>query len=336
MSGIEPVGKSRPDASMDIIFVHGLGGHWKTTWEFPSQPAGKPNLKSDTPSRAQNRPNIEFEPSALFWPEWIAEALPRAAVWALNYDANLSDWSRGMALSQHGDQALAMLVADGFGRRPIVFVAHSLGGLVVKSLLQASYDDLNPINRAIAHAACGVIFFATPNSGSTLASRITRLVGMLGPIGQLARLSALVRVLRANEPELLRLNRWYRDRVTDATGRGLKISTQVFYETRPILLGLISVVDASSADPGIGGSDFIPVSEDHFGICKLSNVEHWIFKRVVQFVSGCTQTDAQGDGPIIELVVPSSANSIRLVVDANMIPNGNVTFHITRSDGAKK
>jgi hypothetical protein len=208
---------------------------------------------------------------------------------------------------------------------------------VVKSLLQASYDDLGAANQSIAQATRGVVLFATPNSGSRLATRIAWLVAMLGPIGQMARLSELVRVLRANEPELLKLNRWYRDRVSDTTPKGLKISTQVFYETRPIALGLISIVDASSADPGIGGVRPIPIAEDHFAICKLANPDNWIFKSIVNFVSTCVRTDTRpGDGPIIELVVPPNAQSIRLVIDDNMIANGNLTFRVTRSDGAKK
>jgi pimeloyl-ACP methyl ester carboxylesterase len=339
VSGIERVGRCRPDASVDIIFVHGLGGNWRTTWEFLLQPT---KLKFDPRPESRINPTANAEPAtwveanALFWPEWIADSVPTAAVWALDYEANRSDWSPGMALSQHGEQALAILAASGFGKRPIVFIAHSLGGLVVKSLLQASYDDLGAANRTIAQATRGVVFFATPNSGSRLATRIAWLVAMLGPIGQLARLSELVRVLRANEPELLKLNRWYRDRVTDMTPKGLKISTQAFYETRPIFLGLISIVDASSADPGIGGVRPIPIAEDHFAICKLSNPDHWIFKSVVNFVSACLQSDAcAGGGPIIELVLPPNAQSIRLVFDDNMIPNGNLTFRVTRSDGAK-
>src|SRR5262249_38465893 len=129
----------------------------------------------------------------------------------------------------------------------------------------------------------------------------------------------------------------FRHRVSDTTPKGLKISTQVFYETRPAALGLVSIVDESSADPGIGGVHPIPVAADHFAICKLPKPDNWIFKSVVNFVSACVQTDARQDnGPIIELVVPSSAQSIRLVIDDNMIPNGNLTFRVTRSDGVKK
>src|SRR3984893_14912972 len=279
VSGIERVGKLHPNALIDIVFVHGLGGHWKTTWQSHLNDAERPEVtKGD-----------HIETTSVFWPEWMAESLP-AAVWSLDYEANRSNWSPGMALSQHGDQALAILTANGFGKRPIFFIAHSLGGLVVKSLLQASSDDNGTANQCIAQAARGVTFFATPNSGSRLASRLSSLVGMLGPIGQFARLSELVRVRRANEPELLKLNRWYRDRVTDSTAKGLKISTQVFYETRPTLFGLLSIVDESSADPGIGGVRPIPIAADHFAICKLAQPDDWIFKSVVNFVSACRRS----------------------------------------------
>jgi protein SERAC1 len=340
VSGIELVSGKRPDALIDVIFVHGLGGNWKATWEFRSQPGKNLKPESAQPLTLQTETSsgvAAVNSDVQFWPEWIAAHGPAANVWALDYEANRSDWSQGMALSQHGEQALAILMANDFGKRPIIFVAHSLGGLLVKSLLQTSYDNFSVEHRSIAQATRGVVFFATPNSGSRLATHVARLIGALGLLGQIVRLSDLVRVLQANQPELLKLNRWYRDRVTDATSKGLKISTQVFYETRPTAFGLVSIVDASSADPGIGGVGPIPVAKDHFAICKLPGPDDWIFKSVVNFIKTSCQSDLRpgGDGPIIELVVPPNARSIRLVIDDNMIPSGNLTFRVTRSNGGQ-
>jgi protein SERAC1 len=73
-------------------------------------------------------------------------------------------------LQDHG-KSLAYAVLDqcaGPGPRPIVFVAHSLGGLVCEEALVLS--DKRPDLRSILTNALGVIFMGTPHGGSYLAS----------------------------------------------------------------------------------------------------------------------------------------------------------------------
>jgi hypothetical protein len=319
---------------MDIVFVHGLGGHWRTTWEGKRLPSPATVVPVDAKQRSEGNGDAKN----CFWPEWIAEAMPTAEVWSLDYEADRTNWWNTFSLGDHGRQAFSILTASDFGRRPIVFVTHSLGGLVVKSLLQESHDGTGNA-KLISKATRGVVFFATPNSGSRIATGLSYVLGMLGPIGQMVRPSRLVQVLKANEPELLQLNRWYRDRVTDTTASGLRIANRVFCEKRG-LLGLISIVDETSADPGIGGVHPIPVPEDHFAICKLSEPGHWIFKSVVKFVSECIPSrplpaSPTNDDTIIEVLVPKGLSRIRLVIDENVIPSSNVTFRVSRSDGVE-
>ena len=54
------------------------------------------------------------------------------------------------------------------GERPLVFVTHSMGGLLVKQLLHTAHDSPNPRWRAIVEQTRGVCFIATPHIGSDL------------------------------------------------------------------------------------------------------------------------------------------------------------------------
>ena len=181
MSELHPISSHRTESTADIIFVHGLGGHWWDTW------AADPN-RDDT-----------------YWPKWLTHSVPNADIWSLEYEANRSQWQPGMSLVEQGQSFLELLKTKGFGARPILFVTHSLGGLLVKSVIRESFAANDGKAKSIATATRGVAFFATPNSGARLASRLVRLLQLLGPLGAAYRVSSLVEELRANLSTLARV-----------------------------------------------------------------------------------------------------------------------------------
>ena len=126
---------------------------------------------------------------------------------------------------------------------------------------------------------------------------------------------------------------------------GLNIATKVYYETRSLGFGFLSIVDATSADPGINGVLPVPVSANHFSICKFGGRNDWIYESISQFLTGCvsvsngggrnkTATD-EGDGSskIIELAFEKIPRKVRVEIAANMIENSNVTVILTRARG---
>ena len=158
-----------------------------------------------------------------------------------------------MPLFDRANNILAELAAAGIGSRPICFAAHSMGGLVVKSMMRNAVT-LAPEFAELASNIRGVIFFATPHTGSDLAGLTRYLKFLLRP-------TVAVRDLQCQAPALRELNFWY---LQNADRLG--ISTSVFFETRKTK-GL-QVVDTVSADPGLRDVIPIGIDADHATIVK--------------------------------------------------------------------
>lgn len=54
-------------------------------------------------------------------------------------------------------------------RRPLIFIGHSLGGLVIQKALLHSDESPDVLSNDIVDSTAGVIFLGTPHRGSTLA-----------------------------------------------------------------------------------------------------------------------------------------------------------------------
>jgi pimeloyl-ACP methyl ester carboxylesterase len=236
----------------DVVFVHGLGGNAREYWM----------ADKDKPET--------------FWPAWIGADVPGVGVWSLGYDATKFAWqSTAMPLSDRAKNALALLDADGIGERPIVFITHSMGGLLVKQMIRHGLDLGDPRWKAIADQTKGVCFIATPHSGADLANYIKFLATFLATVA--------VSDLKANDSRLMELNQWYRNHAFT------RFKSEVYCEKKVTGwkgLGVI-VVDDRSADPGLPGVVPIPLDEDHLSICKPDSRESLLYKRVRRFVAEC-------------------------------------------------
>jgi len=130
----------------DMVFIHGLNGDARSTWTTPTLQNG-------------------------FWPNWLGGEMHDIGIWSISYDVKSSSWSGySMALVDRARNILDLLVGNGIGDRPIIFVVHSFGGLVVKQMLRVAADSSNASWRKIAAQARGIAFLATPHSGSWLAN----------------------------------------------------------------------------------------------------------------------------------------------------------------------
>ncbi|HRF42892.1 MAG TPA: NACHT domain-containing protein, partial [Candidatus Competibacteraceae bacterium] len=247
MDGLQKIsGCDSPNRAADIIFVHGLDGDACTTWH------------------PKDRPDA-------FWPAWLGEDIPAVGVWSLGYAVSASAWKgHTMPLADRATNILDWLELDGIGCRPVMFICHSLGGLLVKQVLRHAGDFGNPAWKAVATQTKAVVFLSTPHSGADLASWVQYIGGLL-------RATVSVEELEAHHPRLRELNLWYRNHVAD-----LGIKTVVYCEKRPVA-GIL-VVNETTADPGIAEVIPIPVDEDHVSICKPVSKDSQIYRRVKRLV----------------------------------------------------
>ncbi|WP_292445800.1 alpha/beta fold hydrolase [Mesorhizobium sp.] len=232
--------------------MHGITGHFVETW----QSSGK--LRE-------------------FWPDWLYDDLPEGiAVWSLGYPARGTDWMPGnsLALPDRAASLLPRLLAEPeLQQGNIVFVGHSLGGLVIEQILRnaegVARHDRNAAD--FLNRVRGVAFIGTPHSGSDIASLFIQ-VGFL-------RASAALLGLGRNDPHLRDLNRWFRG---FSHGR---LRSVVLQETKKYWG--VFVVKLDSSDPGLEpASAVIPIDEDHLSIVKPKDRNADTYVHLRKFLSG--------------------------------------------------
>jgi pimeloyl-ACP methyl ester carboxylesterase len=286
---IEIVGCDNPDRRGDVIFVHGLGGHARGTWH--------PQEKHDDDN---------------FWPAWLGNDLKDVGIWSLGYEVEPFKWKgNSMPLADRATNILDLLDSYGMGDRPLVFITHSLGGLLVKQMLRNARDYGKW--SAIASQTKGIVFLSTPHSGSDMASWIQHIGGIL-------RTTVSVEELEAHHSRLRELNLLYRN-----DEQFSQIPMLVYCETRST--HSILVVNQTSADPGIKGVIPIPMDFDHIYICKVADRKSQIYRQIKRFIEKNLTTPltpiplklAEGEAipQEIDRSQPQTDNSMRQINQGN-------------------
>jgi uncharacterized protein YjbI with pentapeptide repeats len=237
------------ERQLDVLFVHGLGGDPIETW------------RSGTDENTS-------------WPHWLSlEFGSQIGVWTLGYAAAPTklrglmaalfgsedpDAGATMSLPRRAENALDRLVGAGIGQRPVCFITHSLGGLLVKSILRRAADSVSAPERMQVVEQCrGVLFLATPHHGSRLADLASAFRFYFPTVSTLD--------LKDNNDHLMDLYEWYRGYAPSH-----QILTRSFYENKETR-GVVIVVPRSSADPGVTGETArgpTPLDRDHLEISK--------------------------------------------------------------------
>ncbi|KAK4182866.1 ankyrin repeat protein [Podospora australis] len=261
--------------TVDIVAIHGLNGDYLTTW-------------TDKNSGVN----------------WLVDILPicvaaYSRVMSFSYNSSLQFSKSAADVSTFAHQLLESLLAERKTKeernRPVIFICHSLGGLVFKRAYLLADESQN--YAGLRKKIKGVMFFGTPHRGSSVAGWATMAARVLAASS--LRTSTNTRLSKDLEPgsEKLRyISESFRY-------RALRDRLQIVscYETEKLGFMNTLVVDRESAVLELPEIEtVIPVQGDHRSICRFLNVEANRFKPVaarIQELSESAVKSGWEEGP---------------------------------------
>ncbi|PGH18031.1 hypothetical protein AJ79_00657 [Helicocarpus griseus UAMH5409] len=265
---------------VDIVFVHGLNGTSYNTW-------------------ATKKPEV-------FWPgDLLPQTLQGLGVRILTYgyDANVTSFASGTSkdrLHNHAEHLAGQLYANRSLQhaleRPIIFVCHSLGGIVVKRTLLYC-EHLRHRNtqhlRSTYVSTYAILFMGTPHNGSDLANlgSIVQTIFSLVPVPRklFDTTPNMLRTLKPDNEILQNVNRQF----AEIMGR---FRIYFFHESKPMDLKTTKkfIVDESSAAPVIDGVERMGIEADHGAMCRFETPKSPGYEAVAEAILRYT-TDAPNE-----------------------------------------
>ncbi|KAK4150207.1 hypothetical protein C8A00DRAFT_37212, partial [Chaetomidium leptoderma] len=244
-----------PEPLADLIFVHGLGGTSHSTWWWQRNP--------------------DF-----FWPGWLAQdaTLSKSRIFTFGYNADFKqdtssailEFSRELLLQMKTYSDSAAVDGAAIGKYPVIFVMHSMGGLVVKKACiigrsNKQYQDVVSQFRAM-------LFLGTPHRGSAFAEVLNNILRTVPALSKKLYVSELSKTA----PSLQDINEQFR-----GVCEGLQLASM--YETQKTPLGPLikkMIVHKDSAVLGYAAEISSPLNADHHGVSKFSSKEDPNYEQV--------------------------------------------------------
>ncbi|KAK4667857.1 uncharacterized protein QC764_704050 [Podospora pseudoanserina] len=243
-----------PDSSdLDLVLIHGLNGDPIETW------------------RHQDTKQV--------WPQaLLPDARPKTRVLSYGYNGDIY---LNNSAANIRDMARSVLSNLDAGRRsdphrPIIFVAHCLGGLIIKQALCFARAERRFHN--IGDATKAVFFFGTPHSGAKKQDwkRIAESYSVLSP--RRGSVAPIVNAITTSAPRLVKLC----DDFVELTDRYLIVT---WYETVFWPGTKKCIVDQTSARMMAGGNEeAMPVEADHVNMCRFAGGDDPTLQELLMFV----------------------------------------------------
>lgn len=233
-----------------------------------------------TKPQAQSPGNYERkDQKGVFWPRDLLPAiLPGARVFTWGYDVDVNhifSSASQNSVFQHAGNLLVDLTdarqSDAEKVRPLIFVAHSLGGIVVKDALSQSRMEKTHL-RDILPATIGVCSLGTPHRGAPAAT-LGRIAFEISKVFLQSPNTTLLRALEANSDALERLGRSFSQIIID---RKIKVATF----TEELLTNGVVIVDKSSSIIGDGLEVVGSIPSNHVEMAKFDSDADVGFRRV--------------------------------------------------------
>ncbi|RYP34090.1 hypothetical protein DL767_004425 [Monosporascus sp. MG133] len=290
--GTEPV--------VNVIFVHGLFGGPGKTWAAPRPRKQKKGTRSTNDS---GETSSQPKSTHVFWPKDLLPAVVKnASVYSFGYDAEIQKFMRTASLNtvfEHSRDLLNALsdIQDEQSERPLpfIFIAHSLGGVVVKSALSQASAAADKRLQEVVQGTLGVIFIGTPHRGATAASygkfafRLTKILAF-----QSAN-TKLLTALEKNSAELDILNSIF----VDTVKKFPNLLRYSFVDTDEIRLAIVGLRIVPPDSARIGDEEWGTIKGDHRQVAKFTSLEDPGFEKVTRvlhrWIRGILEQTRQND-----------------------------------------
>ncbi|KAA6412660.1 MAG: hypothetical protein FRX48_03652 [Lasallia pustulata] len=247
-----------PAAVVDIVFVHGLTGEPAKTW-------------------------LHTAPE-MYWPATLlSRDVPNSRILSFGYDADVVNFWSPTSQNRIGNHALNML--GGLTRlreksdtenRKIIFVTHSLGGLVTQDCLCLSRSHPEKHLQQISSCTIGIAFLGTPHHGADLAawakfgSTIAKTIKHVN--------SDIVSVLKPGSEMLARVQDGFHGLLRLRRNEESEIAVTCFFEELPLpLIG--KVVEMESAI--LPGYASYGIHANHMDMTKFDNKDNAGYESVL-------------------------------------------------------
>ncbi|KAE8443477.1 hypothetical protein EG329_001874 [Mollisiaceae sp. DMI_Dod_QoI] len=232
--------------TIDVVAVHGLNSNAIHAWTH--------------------------EKKVMWLEDLLPEQLPNARIMTYGYNSSVYKDATSGRIQDHAKGLLNALDGQrserGAKKRPIIFVCHSLGGLVVKQALV--FSQMDKLYSDIRNSTYGIVFLATPHRGSSAAN----LASTLSNIAVAAFPGIQTQLLKALQTDSTVLG----DLIDNFRHLASDFQIASFYELKPTsLIGgrwagpmQMQIVAQSSAVMDIGGERQVPMNADHRCIARYS------------------------------------------------------------------
>lgn len=283
-----------------VIFVHGLQGHPERTWRHggggshKNHDATSPKLRGASVTallkkkwrkQVETSPTSPRPPASVYWPKDLLPKLcPDARIMTFGYDTVIT---RGYGsidqgnIFSHAKDLLYELSRSREKGRNIVWVAHSLGGIIVKDVLRRSNMARIAEIQDILNSTTGVVFMGTPHRGSPeIASVGDTIRRVAQSVLRMNTNEQVIRALGLDSPELELCRESF---IYQWQNLGFQVKT--FQEAKALtglklgFLGGKVVSDTSSSldDPQERAES---IAANHMDMCRFSGPEDPGFKKV--------------------------------------------------------
>ncbi|KAI3382806.1 hypothetical protein SNEBB_005114 [Seison nebaliae] len=232
---------------VDVILLHGLQGSLFYSWRL---------LHSE---------NLTH----FCWPKLSLENEEyKYRIIGANFETRLSDWNMKCSTEQKNRSIInrATIIEEELrrldvGKRPIIWLCHSMGGIILKEILQHNFFD----------ATHSIIFFSVPHFGSPLAT-------LSSFISYVTKPSIEVQNLSKNNHYLLELHASFMEMIRD-----YPINIISFSENQPTKLSPgYSVVIVPKEYSDIASGNHYELERNHITVCKAENRHDKICSEMIQ------------------------------------------------------